>query len=102
MANVMTPCFSQSVFFDEWRKQVGFSRKDGCPYSHIMTMNSGSESVELSARLTDVHAKLMTDPGAVHAGKAVDGFRTLVSCVELPLYGGLLRDFRPQERHDCA
>ena len=71
MANVMTPCFAQARFFDEWKKQVGFSRKSGNPYSRIMTMNSGSEAVELSARLTDKHAKLMTDPGAVHAGSRV-------------------------------
>jgi 4-aminobutyrate aminotransferase-like enzyme len=68
MANVMTPSYSQFEFFNEWRKQVGFSRPSGNPYSRIMTMNSGSEAVELSARLTDVHAKLMTSPGAVHAG----------------------------------
>lgn len=68
MANVMTASFSQLAFFNEWRKHVGFTHKHGCPYSHIMTMNSGSEAVELSTRLTDIHAKLMTNPGAVHAG----------------------------------
>ena len=68
MANVMTACFAQQSFFSEWRKHVGFTRKAGCPYSHIMTMNSGSEAVELSTRLSDKHAKLMTDKGAVHEG----------------------------------
>ncbi len=69
MANVMTPAFSQQAFFNEWRKQVGFTRPNGNPYSRIATLNSGSEAVELSARLTDVHAKIMTSPGAVHAGE---------------------------------
>eukprot|EP00042_Codosiga_hollandica_P025873 m.118502 g.118502 ORF g.118502 m.118502 type:complete len:525 (-) comp52016_c0_seq4:104-1678(-) len=94
MANVMTPCFSQAAFYTEWRKQVGFSRKDGCPYSHIMTMNSGSESVELSARLTDVHAKLMTDPNAVHAGR-----KSVMIVLEGSFYG---RTYRPARlSHSC-
>ena len=75
MANVMTACFAQKTFFSEWRKQVGFTRKGGCPYSHIMTMNSGSEAVELSTRLSDKHAKLMTDKGAVHEGKSCTDWR---------------------------
>ncbi len=41
MANVMTPHYSQLAFYEAWRQQVGFTRAHGCPYSHIMTMNSG-------------------------------------------------------------
>src|SRR5690606_15649829 len=34
-------------------------------------MNSGSESVTVACRIADVNAKLMTDPGARHAGKTI-------------------------------
>jgi len=94
MANVMTPSFSQASFYEQWRKQVGFTRKDGCPYSHIMTMNSGSEAVELSTRMTDIHAKLMTNPGAVHAGR-----RSTMIVLEGSFYG---RTYRPARlSHSC-
>eukprot|EP00048_Salpingoeca_helianthica_P015693 m.228077 g.228077 ORF g.228077 m.228077 type:complete len:436 (-) comp17393_c0_seq1:1658-2965(-) len=94
MANVMTPSFSQQAFFTEWRKQVGFTRPKGCPYSRIATLNSGSEAVELSARLTDTHAKLMTSPGAVHAGR-----RSTMIVLEGSFYG---RTYRPARlSHSC-
>jgi acetylornithine/succinyldiaminopimelate/putrescine aminotransferase len=36
-----------------------------------MCLNSGSESVTLAARIADVNAKLMTDPGAKYAGRTI-------------------------------
>lgn len=94
MANIMTPAFSQHEFFSEWKKQVGFTRPTGNPYSRIMALNSGSEAVELSARLTDVHAKLMTDKGAVHEGR-----RSTMIVLEGSFYG---RTYRPARlSHSC-
>jgi hypothetical protein len=82
MANIMTPSFSQHSFFEEFVKHVGFTRKSGNPYSRVFAMNSGSEAVELSARLTDTHAKLMTDAGAVHEGR-----RSTMIVLEGSFYG---------------
>ncbi len=82
MANIMTPSFSQHAFHQEFVKHVGFTRKTGNPYSRVFAMNSGSEAVELSARLTDTHAKLMTDAGAVHEGR-----RSTIMVLEGSFYG---------------
>ncbi len=70
MANVMTPNLSQLKFGKALRKEVGQNR-GGCPYAKFMCLNSGSESVSLAARIVDVNAKLMTDPGARHAGQTI-------------------------------
>lgn len=70
MANVMTPNLSQLRFGAAMKKEIGHSR-GGCPYTQFMCLNSGSESVTLAARIIDVNAKLMTDPGARHAGRTI-------------------------------
>ena len=70
MANVMTPSLSQLRFSEALRREIG-QRRDGCPYSHFLCLNSGSESVSLAGRFADVNTKLMTDPGAPHAGRKV-------------------------------
>lgn len=71
MANIMTPNLSQLRFGQALKKEIGHTRKEGCPYASFMCLNSGSESVSLASRIVDVNAKLMTDPGARHAGRAV-------------------------------
>jgi acetylornithine/succinyldiaminopimelate/putrescine aminotransferase len=70
MANVMTPNLSQLKFRKALRKEIGQTR-GGCPYVKFMCLNSGSESVSLACRIIDVNAKLMTDPGARHAGRVI-------------------------------
>ena len=70
MANVMTPNLSQLKFGNALKKEIGQNR-GGCPFTKFMCLNSGSESVSLAARIVDVNAKLMTDPGARHAGRAI-------------------------------
>ncbi|WP_131999224.1 aminotransferase class III-fold pyridoxal phosphate-dependent enzyme [Dokdonella fugitiva] len=70
MANVMTPNLSQLKFGKALRKEIGHTR-GGCPYAKFMCLNSGSESVSLASRIVDVNAKLMTDPGARHAGRTI-------------------------------
>lgn len=70
MANIMTPSLSQGRFIAALRKEIGHSR-GGSPFSHFMCLNSGSEAVGLAARIADINAKLMTDPGARHAGATI-------------------------------
>jgi acetylornithine/succinyldiaminopimelate/putrescine aminotransferase len=70
MANIMTPSLAQLCFDRAIRAAVGVSR-GGCPYERFFCLNSGSESVSLAARIADANAKLMTDPGARHAGRAI-------------------------------
>ena len=70
MANVMTPNLSQLKFGKALKGEIGRTR-GGCPYEKFMCLNSGSESVSLAARIADVNAKLMTDPGARHAGRTI-------------------------------
>lgn len=70
MANIMTPSLSQLRFERALRAAIGVNR-GGCPYERFFCLNSGSESVSLAARIADVNAKLMTDPGAKHAGRAI-------------------------------
>ncbi len=70
MANIMTPSVSQLRFTTALRAEIGH-RGTGCPYSHFMCLNSGSEAVGLAARIADVNSKLQTDPGAPHAGASI-------------------------------
>lgn len=70
MANIMTPNLSQLRFDRAMRKEIGHAR-GGCPYTKFLCLNSGSESVSLAARIADVNSKLMTDPGARHAGRTI-------------------------------
>lgn len=70
MANIMTPSVSQRRFAQAIRAEIGH-RGNGCPYSHFMCLNSGSESVSLAGRIADVNARQQTAPGGRHAGKIV-------------------------------
>jgi len=70
MANIMTPTFSQRRFIDALRNEVGHTRGE-CPYDRFFCLNSGSEAVTLGARITDINARIMTDPGGKHAGKDI-------------------------------
>ncbi|SFW62350.1 aminotransferase class III-fold pyridoxal phosphate-dependent enzyme [Luteibacter sp. UNCMF366Tsu5.1] len=70
MANVMTANVSQLRLSNALRKELGHTR-GGSPYSHFLCLNSGSESVTLAGRIADVNARLMTDPGARHAGRTI-------------------------------
>jgi acetylornithine/succinyldiaminopimelate/putrescine aminotransferase len=70
MANVMTPSVAQLQLSTALRRELGHTR-GSCPYSHIMCLNSGSESVSLAGRFADVNTKLMTDEGGPHAGRRI-------------------------------
>jgi acetylornithine/succinyldiaminopimelate/putrescine aminotransferase len=66
MANIMTPNISQMRFMKRLRREIGHTR-GGCPFDRFLCVNSGSESVTVGARLSDINAKLMTDPGGRYA-----------------------------------
>src|SRR5690554_969875 len=70
MANVMTPNLSQLRLDRALRREIGHGI-GGCPFSHFLCLNSGSEAVGLAARIADVNTRLMTDPGARHAGTTI-------------------------------
>ena len=69
MANVMTASFSQLNFTKLIKEKIGLNKE--CPYSHFAFMNSGSEAVEVAARISDAHAKEMIKQGARHFGKKI-------------------------------
>ena len=68
MANIMTPSFSQARLIEALRSNIGKARGH-CPFHAFQCINSGSESVTLACRISDMNAKSMTDPGGKHAGK---------------------------------
>jgi len=70
MANIMTPTFSQKRLVNALRKEVGH-RRGGCPFDNFFCLNSGSESVTLAARISDINARIQTDPGGDHAGQSI-------------------------------
>ena len=55
MANVMTASFSHERLATRLQKEIGQNRPR-CPYTKFICMNSGSESVSVSMRITDVNA----------------------------------------------
>ncbi len=71
MANVMTPSLSQYALDVRLRRELGHTRKDGCPFDRFICLNSGSESMSLAIRLSDVNANRQTGPGARHEGKRI-------------------------------
>ncbi|MCX5786562.1 MAG: aminotransferase class III-fold pyridoxal phosphate-dependent enzyme [Elusimicrobia bacterium] len=70
MANVMTPSFSQYRLTERLSREIGH-RRGSCPFKKFVFLNSGSEAVTFTCRVTDIHARTMTDPGGRHAGKKV-------------------------------
>jgi acetylornithine/succinyldiaminopimelate/putrescine aminotransferase len=93
MANVMTPSFSQKRLADGLRKELGHTR-GSCPFSKFICMNSGSESVTVACRISDVNSLRMTREGGRHAGKP-----TKLLAIEKAFHG---RTDRPaQLSHSC-
>ena len=71
MSNVMTASFSQLRLVKALQREVGRNRSEGCPFTRFIAVNSGSESVSVATRISDVNAKMMTQPESRHAGKTV-------------------------------
>lgn len=70
MANIMTPQISQRKFSNRLRREIGHTR-GSCPFHRFLCMNSGSEAVTVGARIADINAKLMTDPGGRYANQPI-------------------------------
>ena len=93
MANVMTPSFSQARLANALKRELGHTR-GSCPFSKFICVNSGSESVTVALRISDVNSKLMTGPGGRHEGKPVK-----LLAIERAFHG---RTDRPaQISHSC-
>ncbi len=73
IANIMTPSFSQRRFIDAMRAECGHTHGPDArpPFSAFVCLNSGSESVGLAARISDIHAARLTGPGGRHEGKQI-------------------------------
>lgn len=73
MANIMTASFTHRRFLDRMFKEIGRNRPEGKkrPYAKFLCLNSGSESMTVACRISDIQAKLMTDAGGPHAGKKI-------------------------------
>lgn len=70
MANIMTPSISQKRLVEALRREIGHTRSEQ-PFSRFLCLNSGSESVTMAARISDINAKLQTDPGGRHAHQPI-------------------------------
>ncbi len=71
IANVMTPNISQLKLVNKLNENIGIRSKVSPLYSKFICMNSGSESVTVAARISDINAKNHTDEGARHHGKDI-------------------------------
>lgn len=72
MANIMTANISQKKLVDALRREIGHSREtDKEPYGKFLCLNSGSESVTVAARISDIKAKQMTDEGGKYYGRKI-------------------------------
>ncbi len=70
MANVMTANPSQKRLANRLRDEIG-QTVGGCPFSRFICMNSGSESVTVACRISDVNARKLTRDGERHAGRTI-------------------------------
>jgi len=93
MANVMTPSFSQQRFVEALNKELGHKRGES-PFHKYICVNSGSESVSVSLRISDVNSQIHTSLGGRHEGKEIK-----LLAVEQAFHG---RTDRPaQLSHSC-
>ena len=93
MANVMTASFSQQRLVERLRAELGHTR-GSCPFDRFICMNSGSEAVTVSLRISDVNANNLTGPKGRHEGKPIK-----LLAIEQAFHG---RTGRPaQLSHSC-
>jgi len=70
MVNVMSSNISKKKLAEALRKEIGHTTGH-CPFDRFLCMNSGSEAVSVAARISDVNARLMTDPGGRYSNKPI-------------------------------
>jgi acetylornithine/succinyldiaminopimelate/putrescine aminotransferase len=73
IANVMTPSFAHRRLTEALRRELGHSRPEGgpAPFAKFLCLNSGSESVSVAARISDIRALHATRPGGPHEGRTI-------------------------------
>ena len=73
MANIMTANYAQIDFVEVLKKEIGYSRpaEKRCPYHKFMCLNSGSESITISTRISDLNVRQLCKEGARYHGKKV-------------------------------
>lgn len=72
MANVMTANFSQLELTNRLNQEIGHTHQNSQPvFQSYLCLNSGSESVTMAARISDLNAKLQTDPGSRYQGHTI-------------------------------
>jgi acetylornithine/succinyldiaminopimelate/putrescine aminotransferase len=73
MANIMTASFSQRRLIQRLQKEIGHRRSSAKrqPFSRFVCLNSGSEAMTAALRISDINAKIQTDPGGRHQGKKI-------------------------------
>ena len=73
MANIMTPSLEHVRFTSTLRKEVGCHRQGEKrnPFKKFMCLNSGSEAVTIAARISDLHARKLSENGAEYEGRTV-------------------------------
>lgn len=73
MANIMTASPNKLDFVAGLKEEIGHTRPEGFPFQNFLCLNSGSEAMSVGARITDIHAKRLTDPGGRYEGRKVRG-----------------------------
>ncbi len=68
MANIMTASHAQARLVSRLKKEIGQNRKERCPYTSFLCMNSGSEAVTVATRISDIQAKKLTDDHGPYHG----------------------------------
>ncbi|MEZ4322123.1 MAG: aminotransferase class III-fold pyridoxal phosphate-dependent enzyme [Myxococcota bacterium] len=70
MANIMTPSVSHLRFSEALKREVGHTRKTP-PFSRFLAMNSGSESVTVATRISDINTAKQVGEGGPKQGRSV-------------------------------
>ena len=73
MANIMTANYAQKDFVEVLKKEIGHTRAGDKrhPYDKFMCLNSGSESITIATRISDLNVRRLCGVGARHHGKKV-------------------------------
>lgn len=71
MANIMTPSLQQLRFINKLRENIGFKRSASMrhPYQKFICLNSGSESMTMALRISDLNAAVQLGKNGKHQGK---------------------------------
>lgn len=69
IANIMTANYSQKRLIHLLGKEIGHKRSDNKRFKKFLCLNSGSESVTVASRLSDINARIQLE--GKHKGKTV-------------------------------